>query len=121
MDQLKPAERQVFATALGFAFVVALAVPLFAQDPPPVTDQDGPMVTTGQPSLEQQSDPPRQRQLSNVPDDIGYQLQESEGRVDAIFPVGPLTPLHHVICNRALSVNRAITRTSIAIDAGATR
>ena len=36
------------------------------------------------------------RQLGNVPDDIGYQLQESEERIDAIFPYGPLTPLHSI-------------------------
>lgn len=36
----------------------------------------------------------RARQLSNVPDDIGYQLQESGKRIDAIFPRGPLTPFH---------------------------
>ena len=34
------------------------------------------------------------RQLSNVPDDIGYQLSESDESIDAIFRIGPLTPLH---------------------------
>lgn len=36
-----------------------------------------------------------ERQLGNVPDDIGAQLQEAEKRVDAIFQAGPLTPLHN--------------------------
>ena len=42
------------------------------------------------------ADSERSRQFSNVPDDVGYQLQESEQRIDAIFPSGPLSPLHDV-------------------------
>jgi len=39
--------------------------------------------------------PVQQRQLfGNTPGDIGSQLRESEIAVDAIFPVGPLTPMH---------------------------
>jgi porin len=32
--------------------------------------------------------------LGNSPDDVDNQLAESEGRYDALFPVGPLEPLH---------------------------
>ncbi len=34
------------------------------------------------------------RELGNVPDDIGAQLQEADEEIDAIFRLGPLTPLH---------------------------
>lgn len=34
------------------------------------------------------------RQFSNVPDDIGYQLNESDEQIDALFPVGPLEPIY---------------------------
>lgn len=34
------------------------------------------------------------RQLSNTPDDIGYQLSESDESIDAIFRNAPLDPLH---------------------------
>jgi carbohydrate-selective porin OprB len=49
-----------------------------------------------QPFLDEQPAPTGLRQLSNVPDDIGYQLQESAVTIDAIFPYGPLTPLHRI-------------------------
>ena len=96
MEKSKPVELRLLVTALGLAFVLLLSASLSAQNPPPLTDQDGPMVSMDQPFLDEQTVPTRQRQLSNVPDDIGYQLQESEERVDAIFPFGPLTPLHNV-------------------------
>jgi porin len=96
MEQLNRAKRQVIATALGLALMVLLLTPLAAQGPPRLTDQDAPFATTDQPILDGAFDQTRQRQLSNVPDDIGYQLQESEERADAIFPFGPLTPLHNL-------------------------
>ncbi|TWT84556.1 Carbohydrate-selective porin, OprB family [Planctomycetes bacterium CA13] len=34
------------------------------------------------------------RELSNVPDDVGYQLSESDENIDSLFPYGPLTPLN---------------------------
>ena len=36
------------------------------------------------------------RQLGNVPDDVGFLLQEAEGRIDSIFPFDPLQPLHEL-------------------------
>ena len=58
------------------------------------TDLNGTASSSFQPSLDVSLDLPGPRQLGNVPDDIGYQLQESEERIDAIFRYGPLTPLH---------------------------
>ena len=55
----------------------------------------------------------RNRQLSNAPDDVGYQLQESEERIDALFRVGPLTPLHDCWD----SFNRC-AKESISLDLG---
>ena len=72
---------------------------------------DEPVVSADQPVLE--SDSTRRRELSNVPDDIGYQLQESDERVDAIFRFGPLTPLHNV-WNHA----NGHLRDSIGLDLG---
>jgi hypothetical protein len=36
----------------------------------------------------------RRRQMGNTPDDVGYQIQESEEEYDALLPYGPLMPLH---------------------------
>jgi hypothetical protein len=113
MKKPKPVEQQLLVTALGLAFVLLLSACLSAQDPPPLTDQDDPMVSMDQPFLDEQTVPTRQRQLSNVPDDIGYQLQESEERVDAIFPFGPLTPLHNV-----WDLTNGHLRESIGLDLG---
>jgi len=94
MEQVKPVERLVVATAHGMVVALLLCVPLSAQDQPAVTDPSDPMVTADSLLLDSESGPTRPRQLSNVPDDIGYQLLESEEPADAIFPFGPLTPLH---------------------------
>ena len=95
MEHLKPIERQVIATALGLALVV-LSGSLSAQDSQPMADRDDLTIPTDQPFVDDQFDQTRQRQLSNVPDDIGYQLQESDQRIDAIFSRGPLTPFQNL-------------------------
>jgi porin len=69
-----------------------IAMPLHAQDQP----QTGGQESTSLPSIDQRIEGTMQRQLGNVPDDVGYQLQESQARIDAIFRVGPLTPLHNL-------------------------
>lgn len=49
-----------------------------------------------------------QRELfGNTPDDIGSQLDESDEIIDALCPVGPLTPLHKLWdrCNTATNSN----------------
>ena len=94
MEHHKAIDRRVVSTALGLALVVAFSIRCYAQDPPTTTDLDDPTSTTDQIILADPVDPTRERQLSNVRDDIGYQLQESDKRIDAIFPSGPLTPLH---------------------------
>lgn len=86
---------------------------LAAQESPTIVDQDDLDVFTGQPPSIQPSDETGFRQLSNVPDDVGYQLQESEDRVDAIFSVGPLTPLHNVWSRRTDRL-----RESLGLDLG---
>jgi porin len=96
MKLLNRVKRQVIVSALGTALMILLSMPLAAQDPSLPIDQDAPFVTTDRPNLDGAFDHSRQRQLSNVPDDIGYQLQESEGRVDAMFSLGLLTPLHNL-------------------------
>ena len=96
MGQRKLRDGWANSTAQVLAVIVLCSVPLRGQEQPSITNQDGSILTKDQPFVGEQSDPTRQRQLSNVPDDIGYQLQESEDRVDAIFPVGPMTPLHNV-------------------------
>ncbi len=51
-----------------------------------------------QPALAQSNEPTRNAPgnigLDNSPDDVDNQLAESEGRYDALLPVGPLEPLH---------------------------
>ena len=53
------------------------------------------------------------RQLSNVPDDVGYQLYESDDQTDATLPLGPLEPLH-----RLWDRTNGHLRRSISLDLG---
>ena len=55
----------------------------------------------------------QQRQLGNVPDDVGHQLQESDERIDAIFSFGPLTPF-----DNAWDGATSHLRTSVCLDLG---
>jgi hypothetical protein len=96
MDESKPIDRLLIATALGLVAVGFLCVPAGGQTRPPTTAQSDPAVTRDQPpSPGQQIGSTQQRHLGNVPDDIGAQLLQSEERIDAIFRRGPLTPLHN--------------------------
>jgi porin len=114
MNHLRPIEPRVIATTLGFALVVVVfSIPLAAQDPQPMTNPSDLPGTANEPFVEGGFDQTRQRQLSNVPDDIGYQLQESDSRIDAIFLRGPLTPLHDLWEH----TNRHL-RDSIGLDLG---
>jgi porin len=83
------------ATALVATVLVLLTLPIHAQDQPQITGPESEFGLTDV-SADQQIDSTAQRQLGNVPDDVGYQLQESRQRIDAIFPHGPLTPFHNV-------------------------
>lgn len=80
-----------------FLFVLFLfAMPARAQNQP---QTNGPSNEINDEILAQndrQIDFSTERQLGKVPDDIGYQLRESDETVDAIFPYGPLTPLQNV-------------------------
>ena len=96
MKKSKPTKQQLLVTALGIAIVLLFFPSLFAQDLPPLTDQNDPLVSMGSPFLDEQSAPSGPRQLGNVPDDIGHQLLESDETVDAICPYGPLTPIHRI-------------------------
>jgi porin len=70
---------------------------------------------------------PRLRQLGNTPDDVGYQVQESETRYDAIFPFGPLAPLRGVWdcftdrLDRATGLDLGCNYTSVYQVAGSAR
>ncbi len=96
MNVSKSFKREVIATTLGLAVTVMVSLPLPAQEQTPPPDQDDAVVATDPPLPDEQADPAPRRQLGNVPDDIGNQLQESDRLIDAIFPSGPLTPLHDV-------------------------
>ena len=53
------------------------------------------LLLLGQPALGQTAEPaPESIGLDNSPDDVDNQLAESNRRFDALFPVGPLDPLH---------------------------
>ena len=56
------------------------------------------LLQLGQPALAQTAEPirvaPETIGLGNSPDDVDNQLAESDKRFDALFPVGPLEPLH---------------------------
>jgi porin len=93
--------RRLIVTALTLSVILTSSNSVSAQEPP--TEQSSatqdqsptpdPPTLFDQPAVNQ-DDPTRLRQLSNVPDDIGYQLQESDEQIDSIFSRGPLTPLH---------------------------
>ena len=95
MDMLRTLGRLTLAGGVGLMSVLAISVLASAQDTSSLAVQDAPTSPPALANMGNQLDPTRERQLSNVPDDIGYQLQESERRIDAIFPIGPLTPLHN--------------------------
>jgi porin len=98
---------------LGLVIVVLLRGPLLAQEPTPTIGQADTVMASPQPFQDQQASSPPRRELSNVPDDVGYQLQESLERIDAIFPFGPLTPLHNL-----WDRSTGCTRESIGLDLG---
>ena len=53
------------------------------------------LLQLSQPALAQTAESaPEPIGLDNSPDDVDNQLAESDKRVDALFPVGPLEPLH---------------------------
>lgn len=96
MGRFKIIGSLTLVTVVGLASNLGLSVPVSAQDTSTMTLQDAGVSAADQSNIADQFDQPGERQLSNVPDDIGYQLQESERRIDAVFWRGPLTPLHRV-------------------------
>jgi len=79
-------------TVLMLTLTAIVSDPLCAQ-----TASDQNFLTLG-PNTTQQDSPSLGgligfRQMSNVPDAIGYQLSEADESIDAIFRFGPLTPL----------------------------
>ncbi len=100
-------------TALAIVVASLLALPARGQDQPQVTGPGSEFDGATAFSADQRIDAPAPRQLGNVPDDIGSQLRESEDRIDAIFPFGPLTPLHD-LWNHA----NGHLRDSIGLDLG---
>jgi carbohydrate-selective porin OprB len=79
--------RHAIVTLLGPAILAVLSGSL-------ASAQSNGASNTGSRGTPQTYDSFASRHIGNVPDDIGAQLRESEILEDAIFPVGPLTPLH---------------------------
>jgi porin len=80
--------RQAIVTSVGLVVLALVSRPLDVNAQSP----SAPNPTSV--STPQSSELVKQRQLSNVPDDIGTQLRESDEPEDALFSAGPLTPLH---------------------------
>jgi porin len=80
--------RQAIVTSVGLVVLALVSRPLDVNAQSP----SAPNPTSV--STPQTSGLVKQRQLSNVPDDIGTQLRESDEPEDALFSAGPLTPLH---------------------------
>ena len=85
-----------YVITLALAVVTLFGMPLHAQEQPTLTDQDDPAVIGDRQFSDAPTNTRVRRQLGNVPDDIGYQLQESDDTIDAMFRRGPLTPVHNV-------------------------
>ena len=93
MNEPVPTTKYAFAIAAALVTAALLPCRLTAQDQPPLAFDafsSAAQAPVSQPAADER------RQLGNVPEDVGRQLQESTKRVDAILPFGPLTPLHNV-------------------------
>ena len=80
--------RRISAALAFFPVLLMACTPARAQDPDAASG-------VAQRVIGSPADLSGPRQLGNVPDDIGYQLQEAEEEIDAILPCGPLTPIHN--------------------------
>ncbi len=80
------------AIAIAFCAVIAGKGVSLAQSP--ATNDAGNVATNNQ--MGSNSNGNKVRQLGNVPEDVGYQLQESNQRIDALFQRAPLDPLHEI-------------------------
>jgi porin len=90
MEESKPIIRQAVVAACTLAAAIVFSTQIAAQEQPPMMEQEELGDTSEQPVQNQL------RHLGNTPDNIAAQLFESDERIDAIFSVGPLTPLHNV-------------------------
>jgi hypothetical protein len=105
MFGLKNSTRRLIVAALTLAVILMSSDFVSAQEASPAQRQsalaqeqsptsDQPSVNT-EPTVDQ-IDSTMQRQLGNVPDDIGYKLLEADEPTDAIFRRGLLNPLHRI-------------------------
>lgn len=72
MDAFRPIGRQIIAIIIGLSAAGLICRPASAQEPPPAIERVDPIAVDDVSILERPTDVPLPRQLSNVPDDIGY-------------------------------------------------
>ncbi|TWT81284.1 Carbohydrate-selective porin, OprB family [Planctomycetes bacterium CA13] len=97
--------RSLFYILLALIVALVSSVPVCAQSSTGPNTQSS---SSGQTTTGRLHGLIGERELSNVPDDVGYQLHESDESIDSIFPYGPLTPLNDLWGRSTKRVNESL-------------